>query len=86
MRRLRSATPMLLGVRGLAVAVSALLALAACGGSGGGTTDNGKVTIEFAQAGLGTEQEATQAAIKEFEAANPNITVKMVVLSTDATQ
>lgn len=76
------------GVIAAATAALLLLTVGACGDddSGAPASGSGKVTIEFAQAGLGTEQEATEAAIKSFEAANPDITVKMVVLSTDATQ
>lgn len=76
-------------MRGKPLAALAALLLsmtAACGDSGGDDSGSGKITIEFAQAGLGTEQDATNAAIKAFEAANPGITVKMVVLSTDSTQ
>jgi len=70
----------------VALAAGVMIALAACSDSGDGSPGSGPVTIEFAQAGLGTEQEATEAAINAFQAANPNIKVKMVVLSTDSTQ
>ncbi|MGH9068252.1 MAG: extracellular solute-binding protein [Acidimicrobiales bacterium] len=43
------------------------------------------VTIQFAQSGLGTEGQATQAAINGFEKANPNIHVKLVGLSSNST-
>ncbi|MFI0453943.1 extracellular solute-binding protein [Actinomadura sp. 6N118] len=68
-----------------AVAFALSLALAACGGSGG-QESGGKETIVFAEAGLGTEGKATQDAIKAFEQANPNITVKVQTLSADSTQ
>jgi ABC-type glycerol-3-phosphate transport system substrate-binding protein len=44
-----------------------------------------KQTITFAQAGLGTEGEWTEKQVKEFEKANPNITVKMEILSSNST-
>jgi multiple sugar transport system substrate-binding protein len=69
-----------------AVAAVLVLAVAGCGDSGGGSPGSGKVTLEFAQAGLGTELDATKAAIADFEKANPDITVKLVQLSSDATQ
>ncbi len=44
-----------------------------------------KQTIVFAESGLGTEGEQTQTAINGFEKANPNIKVKIDVLSSDST-
>ncbi|MGH9063410.1 MAG: extracellular solute-binding protein [Acidimicrobiales bacterium] len=44
------------------------------------------MTIQFAESGLGTEGKATQTAVSAFEKANPNITVKIVVLSPNSTQ
>ena len=44
-----------------------------------------KQTISFAISGLGSEGEATQAAVKAFEKANPNIKVKLEVLSSNST-
>jgi multiple sugar transport system substrate-binding protein len=64
----------------------ALLA-AACGSSGSGpaVSANAKQTIVFAESGLGTEGAQTQTAINGFEKANPNIKVKVDVLSSDST-
>jgi multiple sugar transport system substrate-binding protein len=42
-------------------------------------------SIEFAESGLGTEGQQTQAAIKAFEKANPSIKVKIDVLSPNST-
>ncbi|HSZ45120.1 MAG TPA: extracellular solute-binding protein [Streptosporangiaceae bacterium] len=44
-----------------------------------------KQTIVFAESGLGTEGAQTQTAINGFEKANPNIKVKVDVLSSDST-
>jgi multiple sugar transport system substrate-binding protein len=69
-----------------AIALTASVSLiAACGGGGSGSAD-GKETITVALTGLGPEGEATDAAIKAFEKANPTIKVNVQVLSTDATQ
>jgi multiple sugar transport system substrate-binding protein len=71
-----------------AVALAATaLGLAACGSSGGGApvAASAKQTIVFAESGLGTEGQATQTAINAFEKANPNIKVKIDVLSSDST-
>jgi len=64
----------------------ALLA-AACGSSGSGpaVSAGAKQTIVFAESGLGTEGAQTQTAINGFEKANPNIKVKVDVLSSDST-
>ncbi|HEX5290776.1 MAG TPA: extracellular solute-binding protein [Streptosporangiaceae bacterium] len=71
-----------------AVALAATaLGLAACGSSGGAkpVAAGAKQTITFAEAGLGPEGQATQTAINAFEKANPNIKVKIDVLSSDST-
>ena len=69
-----------------AVAATAL-GLAACGSSGSASpvAATAKQTIVFAESGLGTEGQATQTAINGFEKANPNIKVKIDVLSSDST-
>jgi trehalose/maltose transport system substrate-binding protein len=63
------------------------LALAACSSSGSAKpiAANVKQTIVFAESGLGTEGQETQKAIDGFEKANPNITVKIDVLSPEST-
>src|SRR3984957_5702384 len=70
-------------------AIGAGLALlaAACGSSGSGpaVSSSAKQTIVFAESGLGTEGAQTQLAINGFEKANPNIKVKIDVLSSDST-
>jgi multiple sugar transport system substrate-binding protein len=82
--------------RGFAVSCAVVaLAAAACGssssgGSTGGSSPGGpsasaKQTIQFAESGLGTEGMQTKKAITAFEQANPNITVKIDVLSSDST-
>jgi multiple sugar transport system substrate-binding protein len=72
-----------------AAAVAAVAAAAAAGCSGSGPAKSvpgtARQTIVFAEAGLGTEGAATQAAINAFHQANPSITVKTDVLSTDST-
>jgi multiple sugar transport system substrate-binding protein len=70
-----------------AVCAAAALGLAACGSSGSGkaVASNAKQTIVFAESGLGTEGAQTQTAINGFEKANPNIKVKVDVLSSDST-
>jgi multiple sugar transport system substrate-binding protein len=71
----------------LASTMIATVAVGCSSSSGGssGTSANSKQTIEFAEAGLGTEGQETQRAINAFQAANPNITVKVDVLSSDST-
>jgi multiple sugar transport system substrate-binding protein len=65
---------------------AAVALIAACGSSGGKpVSGSAKQTIVFAEAGLGTEGMQTQKAINAFEQANPNITVKVDVLSSDST-
>lgn len=50
-----------------------------------GTPASAKQTISFAESGLGSEGQQTQTAITAFEKANPNITVKVDVLSPNST-
>ncbi|HEV2368361.1 MAG TPA: extracellular solute-binding protein [Acidimicrobiales bacterium] len=77
----------------VAGAVLGLVALvgAACGSSSsvgtsaGSGSQAGPTTIVFAESGLGTEGQATQAAINAFQAANPNIKVTILTLSSDST-
>jgi multiple sugar transport system substrate-binding protein len=67
---------------------AAAFGLAACSSSGGSkapVVGSAKQTITFAESGLGSEGKQTQTAIDGFEKANPNITVKVDVLSTDST-
>jgi multiple sugar transport system substrate-binding protein len=63
------------------------MAAAACGSSSSSppVAANTKQTIVFAESGLGAEGAQTAVAIKAFEVANPNITVKTDVLSPDST-
>jgi multiple sugar transport system substrate-binding protein len=70
------------------VAAVAAVGLAAAGcGSGSGsktakqTPASAKQTIVFATQGLGSEGTATQSAVRQFEAANPNIHVQILSLS-----
>ena len=74
------------GARGtLALAAVVALAVAGCRGSGSGSSAarqvpaTAKQTIVFATQGLGSEGTATEAAVKAFEKANPNITVQHLV-------
>jgi multiple sugar transport system substrate-binding protein len=77
--------------RGALAAVAAgavvVLGLAACGSSSPSkpVSSSSKQTIVFAESGLGTEGAQTQKAITAFEQANPKITVKIDVLSSDST-
>lgn len=50
-----------------------------------GVAASAKQTITFAESGLGAEGAQTQKAINAFEKANPNITVKVDVLSPNST-
>jgi multiple sugar transport system substrate-binding protein len=71
-----------------AALAAAALGLAACGSSGGSSkavSAGAKQTIVFAESGLGTEGQQTQTAINAFEKANPNIKVKIDVLSSNST-
>ncbi len=76
--------------RGTVVGLAGVALLAAACGTttpkSQGVSASAKQTIEFAESGLGTEGQATQAAINAFMKANPNITVKVDVLSTSSTQ
>jgi multiple sugar transport system substrate-binding protein len=78
------------GVAGV-ISVLAVATAAGYGASSSGATGPradtaaGATTIEFAESGLGTEGQQTQAAIKAFEKANPSITVKIDVLSPNST-
>jgi multiple sugar transport system substrate-binding protein len=67
--------------------VALALAVTACGSSSTSppVAGNAKQTIVFAESGLGTEGAQTALAIKAFEKANPNITVKTDVLSPEST-
>lgn len=60
---------------------------AACSSSSSSSSvpANATQTIVFAESGLGTEGQQTQAAINAFEKANPNIKVTVQVLSSDST-
>ena len=84
------------GVRGRAAAVGVMALVAAgCGSSGssgtahggsaGGSSGGGTQTIVFAESGLGSELQASQAAVNAFEAANPGIKVQILTLSSDST-
>jgi multiple sugar transport system substrate-binding protein len=66
---------------------AAALGVTACSSSGGSTPvpASAKQTIVFAESGLGGEGKQTQTAINAFEKANPNIKVKIDVLSSDST-
>ena len=78
----------------LAAAAAVSFAAAGCGGGGSGSSSSGssggvpataRQTVVFAESGLGTEGQQTQKAIDAFEKANPNIKVKIDVLSSDST-
>src|ERR1700722_8719560 len=68
-------------------AAIALAAAVGCSSSSAGSSGSGQVsgtakqTIVFATQGLGSEGTATQAAVKAFEKANPNIKVDILSLS-----
>src|SRR5215472_1962983 len=72
-----------------ALVTTAALAAAGCGSSGSGAAGkqvpaSAKQTIVFATQGLGAEGTATQAAVKAFEKAHPNIKVSILTLSPTA--
>lgn len=69
----------------LAVAAVAGYTASSSGAAGSAGTASGSTTIEFAESGLGTEGQQTQAAITAFEKANPSIKVKIDVLSPNST-
>ncbi|MGH2904452.1 MAG: extracellular solute-binding protein [Solirubrobacteraceae bacterium] len=78
--------------RGRAVAALAVVgiavAVAGCGSSKKETKSisaSANQTLKFAISGLGEEGEATQASVKAFEKANPNIRVEIEVLSSNST-
>ncbi len=76
---------------GSAVAAVALVATACSGGSSSSSSSTGspantKQTVVFAAAGLGTEEEATQAAANQFEKLHPNIHIQIQVLSSNSTK
>ncbi len=64
----------------------ALLAVAACStsSSSGGVAGASAVSIQFATQGLGGEGDATNKAVADFEAADPNIKVNILNLSPSA--
>jgi multiple sugar transport system substrate-binding protein len=69
-------------------AAAVTLTAAACGSNSPTTTQQSagaKQSIVFAISGLGSEGTYTQKQVKEFEAANPNISVTVDVLSSDST-
>jgi multiple sugar transport system substrate-binding protein len=76
--------------RGAVVGLTGVAMLAAACGTTtpakpAGVSPSAKQTIEFAESGLGTEGQATQAEVNAFEKLHPNITVKIDVLSSDST-
>ena len=64
------------------IAVLSVLLTACGGGSGGGSGSGGNATIEFATQGLGSEGDASKAAVAAFEKANPKIHVNILTLSS----
>ena len=74
---------------GMAAAAAVALAAAGCSSSSSGGSQQVPVgaqqTIVFATAGLGTEGQATDAAIKGFEKLHPKIKVSVLNLSSDST-
>lgn len=76
------------GTVGMALVTSAIITAAAAGCGSGGTTDqvnaDTKQTITISLQGLGAETTETQAQMAEFHRANPNITVKPLILSSSA--
>src|SRR5579875_2111642 len=87
MRSLRPGVPRVMAV----VAVAAVVGYGAASSSGNTKHPArsghaaGTTTIQFAESGLGTEGQQTQAAINAFEKANPSIKVKIDVLSPNST-
>jgi multiple sugar transport system substrate-binding protein len=73
----------------VATAVITSLGLTACGSSGSSGSSqvsaSANQTITFATAGLGSEGTATEAAIKGFEKAYPNIKVSILNVSSNST-
>lgn len=70
---------------GVATAALATGAAACSSNSSSSVAASAPQTIVFAESGLGTEGQQTQAAINAFEKANPNIKVTVQVLSSDST-
>ena len=70
----------------IAAAVVGLLVASACGGGGGGGGGAGSAssTIEFATQGLGSEGDASRAAVAAFEKTNPNVHVNILTLPASA--
>ncbi|MFD0476166.1 ABC transporter substrate-binding protein [Nonomuraea thailandensis] len=58
------------------LATAVLAVTAACGGSGGGETADGKVKLRFSYWGSDARQKMTEEAIRKFEAKNPAIDVE----------
>jgi multiple sugar transport system substrate-binding protein len=73
------------GAIALTAGLVALSAACSSSSSSSSVSVSTKQTITFAESGLGTEGMQTAKAIKAFEAANPNITVNIQVLSSDST-
>ncbi|MGA7086888.1 MAG: hypothetical protein WB116_01195 [Candidatus Dormiibacterota bacterium] len=74
--------------RGLVpIGVLTLTALTLFGGAAAGSPVSAasKQTITFAESGLGSEGAQTQKAINDFQKANPNIKVNILVLSPNST-
>jgi multiple sugar transport system substrate-binding protein len=71
--------------RSAALLVIGLIAVAACSsGSSGGVSGAGSGTIQFATQGLGSEGDATNKVVADFEKANPSIKVTILNLSPSA--
>lgn len=67
----------------VAAGAALALGLSGCAGSGGGS-NNGKVTLNYwTVAFQGNQEKGLRAMIKDFEKANPNITVTVTEKSTD---
>jgi multiple sugar transport system substrate-binding protein len=80
--------PGLIAVIVLLVAACSSSSKSSSSAGGTGTTSavgGATQTIEFAESGLGSEGQQTQAAINAFQQANPNIKVTIDVLSSDST-
>jgi len=66
-------------VAGAALASAVLVGTAGCGGGSAGSSDGGKVTLEFSQWWAPELPDgALQGLMDDFEKANPNITVKLI--------
>ena len=73
------------GAIAVAASLAALTAACSSSSSSSAVPVSTSQTITFAESGLGTEGMQTAKAIAAFEAANPNITVNIQVLSSDST-